>query len=67
MTALRQTSEVARMLGISEWSVRKLRKNGQLVPTFVTTSGAALFSDDEIERAKSVRSSRGNASSHGSN
>ena len=52
MTIFRQTGEVARALGVSEWTVRKLRSRGLLVPAAMTAGGTCLFSDDEIARTK---------------
>jgi predicted site-specific integrase-resolvase len=48
----RQTHEVARQLGVSEKLVRAMRKRGELRNVAVTTRGDALFTDEEIERAK---------------
>jgi hypothetical protein len=48
----KQTNEIARVLGLSEAKVRRMRKRGELSSSARTTKGDALFTDDDIARAK---------------
>ena len=52
------TAAAARILGTTPHTVRVARRNGELIPEVVSTSGICLFTREEIDRYVAAREKR---------